>query len=254
MSFLIALTEVLLKRLFAINTPGLELDVVINLKLQLFVAEVFADATAELRAVKDKLIKGRKVSVEEKQVAIVKQARVAASANSPITQLIAPIRAKAMDMAEARMVEQVKLAKSKFEEHGWDLLKIAPDPHGRMSRKQYSLAQAKQNFYSGFVEFKSNAFSKNERLCVWDDARVERVIAQTRELAGFEFDAYVIKLNEKVGAHTAAVLVDTNGLWNDSTIDVTLASGKVERWNTKTIINVSVLGKMFNQFPTRLVK
>jgi hypothetical protein len=244
----------------AINTPGLELDVVTNLKLQLFVAEVFADATVELRAVKDKLIKGRKISVEEKQDAIVKQARVAASANSPITQLVAPIREKSVDIAEARMREQIALVKSKFEENGWDISKVAPRPGTNVSRKDYNRAMLKHNFYSQFIKLiddfnqQIEPVIKDKPVYELDVKNIERVIARVRAETALEFDAYVIKLNAKVGAHTAAVLVDTNGLWNDSTIDVTLTSGKVERWNTKTIINVSVLGKMFNQFPTRLVK
>lgn len=33
-----------------------------------------------------------------------------------------------------------------------------------------------------------------------------------------------------------------------------LSAEEIERWKTRQILNVSKLGKVFNQFPTRLLK
>jgi hypothetical protein len=89
---------------------------------------------------------------------------------------------------------------------------------------------------------------------VWSDEAVEHKVGQVRAATAADFDAYVCKLNTKVGEHTAAALVfETNYLWSNSTIDVSKLDGTVERWNTKTIVNCSVLGLVFNQWPTRKV-
>jgi hypothetical protein len=68
-----------------------------------------------------------------------------------------------------------------------------------------------------------------------------------------QYTAFIQKLEGKVGAHTAAAL-DGSHVWGFSILTVTKADGTVEKWKTEQIINVSVLGKVFNQWPSRKVK
>ena len=45
----------------------------------------------------------------------------------------------------------------------------------------------------------------------------------------------------------------TGDCWNYSLLEITTEEGNIEVWKTRMIINISKLGKMFNQFPTRKV-
>lgn len=44
------------------------------------------------------------------------------------------------------------------------------------------------------------------------------------------------------------------GVWFQSELDVVTVAGERQTWRTKMIFNVSCLGKVFNQWPTRQVK
>lgn len=65
------------------------------------------------------------------------------------------------------------------------------------------------------------------------------------------------KLGETAGSEAArdAIGADYQGsLWSGSTMTYTNADGSLDTWSTKIILNVSCLGKIFNQYPTRLAK
>lgn len=82
-------------------------------------------------------------------------------------------------------------------------------------------------------------------------AYVARVAAQ----ASAQFDAYVEKLSAKVGDSpgVAAATLDSVAIWNHSHLTVTRVDGSVDVWRTQAIFNVSCLGKVFNQWPTRRI-
>lgn len=65
------------------------------------------------------------------------------------------------------------------------------------------------------------------------------------------FDAYVEKLISKIGDCDSAEF--SGHLWSHSVLTVVKGSN-TEKWKTQMIINVSCLGKLFNQFPTRKMK
>jgi hypothetical protein len=82
---------------------------------------------------------------------------------------------------------------------------------------------------------------------------VERFITRAKEDAAAQYDSYVQKLIGKIGEVTAASL-DGDHVWGFSYLTVTLPNGKKEVWKTQMIVNISKLGKLFNQFPTRKMK
>ena len=86
------------------------------------------------------------------------------------------------------------------------------------------------------------------------DARVEEFTAKQVALSILQWQGFVNKLIEKTGDVTAATLISNRGVWDYSVLEVTTANGEVQRWKTQTIVNTSCLGKLFNQFPTRLMK
>lgn len=80
---------------------------------------------------------------------------------------------------------------------------------------------------------------------------IERFIDEVKEATGGSFDAYVAKLVAKVGDCDSASV--EGYLWQYSILTVTKGE-TVERWKTQQIVNVSCLGKAFNQWPTRKMK
>lgn len=84
-----------------------------------------------------------------------------------------------------------------------------------------------------------------------NEEQIERHLQRVQVEAGKSFDAYVAKLISKVGECDSATV--EGALWQHSILTVRKGEA-VERWKTQQIINVSVLGKLFNQWPTRLLK
>jgi hypothetical protein len=224
-----------------------------NLALQLRICKVFATCADELRAVKDKLIKGRKGAQTKEQAS----AYLAEQLNTPIAKVVEPIKAQVVDAGEAKFRNRVALVKAELEKAGWNMNLVAPYPMGFLPRREFAQAQNKNLFYSSLTKIDKDKYTvvdRRELYVVWSDEAVEHKVGQVRAATAADFDAYVCKLNTKVGEHTAAALVfETNYLWSNSTIDVSKLDGTVERWNTKTIVNCSVLGLVFNQWPTRKV-
>lgn len=86
------------------------------------------------------------------------------------------------------------------------------------------------------------------------DEGAERFTANEIEDARHQFIAYAFKLDGKVGNVKAATLRVECGVWGESYLEVTEQDGFTNVWKTQTIVNRSVLGKRFLQFPTRMVK
>ncbi|MNE44768.1 hypothetical protein D3C80_1390130 [compost metagenome] len=78
-------------------------------------------------------------------------------------------------------------------------------------------------------------------------------VKQAQENASAQYDAFIAKLEAKIGEVTAAILSGEH-VWGHSILTVTKADGTTEKWKTQMIVNVSVLGNLFNQWPTRKVK
>lgn len=58
------------------------------------------------------------------------------------------------------------------------------------------------------------------------------------------------KLIGKIGPVTSAT-IKGNHVWGHSVLTITNPDAVVEHWKTRQIVNVSKLGKLFNQWPTR---
>ena len=176
---------------------------------------------------------------------------------TPVELSVAPLRDKAIQAAESVMRETLEKIRHQLEAADWDLLKVAPYPHTRMDRKSYVSAKSKFNFFDSLVtrnDPRQIVIYAKELLVTWDEAKAQRVIEDAKVSAAFSYDKYVKKLNAKIGDHTEAKLRNDSNLWYSSFLDVTLPSGEVVCWKTQMIVNVSSLGKLFNQWPTRIVK
>lgn len=176
-----------------------------------------------------------------------------------IAEAVAPLKKAATEAAAGKMLAKLMEMKTEFEENGWDLNKVAPSPdsfRGYDSRKDYMVKKAKHDFY----RYMTNEVTPSHRrkdgegnIRTWDATHATSCMERARRDAGDAYLAYVSKLEAKVGDCVDAEMTYSAGVWSNSVLTVTKADGKVEDWNTKTIINVSVLGKLFNQWPTRLM-
>lgn len=176
-----------------------------------------------------------------------------------IAEAVAPLREAAETAAVEKMTEHLEIAKRALEANGWDLEKVAPYPSSLnySSRKDYMIKKAR---HDSFYYLTNEVTPRHRRapgvgdIRTWNEERAANIIERAKKDAAFAYEAYVAKLVGKVGECVDAEMVYSSGVWSNSNLKVTKVDGKVEIWNTKTIINVSVLGKMFNQWPTRLMK
>jgi hypothetical protein len=168
-----------------------------------------------------------------------------------IANAVAPIKQASIDAAVEATKEVIAAYKEKLEAANWDLNLAFPRPNGFGSRSAYMQKKAARDFASSLVSAVEPSYRPNQpmfvRMC---EERIARALVVAAKDAAAQYEAYVVKLINKVGECDSAVMGFMNGVWHDSDLVVTKGDSK-EVWNTKCIINRSVHGKVFNQFPTR---
>lgn len=172
---------------------------------------------------------------------------------NPIAAAILPLKSDAVRRAKEEAERLVGDISKILETAGWDINVAAPRPDGGMARPQYTAAQSKRTLFSSvtksveqFVIYRRNA----PETVTMDETRIARFVADAQEETGIEYDAFVAKMVEKVGECVSAELAGSH-VWGFSLLTVTKKDGTVETWKTQMIVNVSKLGKLFNQFPSR---
>lgn len=174
-----------------------------------------------------------------------------------VAAAVKPLKDAAVAHAKAQAVAYVERVATMFA--GKNLNDVAPSPNSRtMGRDEYRKAAAKRAAivdvlavrYAAKVGFRSeNTPAILER----DADREAKFVAAEAVAAGLSFDAYVAKLEGKVGEGVTGATVAGLYLWQGSVL--TVQKGKTsERWHTQQIVNYSVLGNAYNQWPTRKMK
>jgi hypothetical protein len=191
-----------------------------------------------------------KAKIEE-----IKKAIVGKSTVSPIETVVLPLKTAAIERAEQEANNLVKRCKEKLKEAGYDLGIVAPYPESNnCSPQAYQIAMSKRRTFELLVKHVSGSRRANDPEIVEIDYNaVKRFIKNTKEDAASQYDAFVVKLIIKIGEVTTAKL-EGDHVWSYSILTVTKADGTTENWKTQMIVNVSKLGKLFNQWPTRKVK
>jgi hypothetical protein len=172
-----------------------------------------------------------------------------------IGNAVEPRRAEAIGYALERASDFVAAIRAQLEKAGWDLEVAAPYPHFTAGKKEYAVAKARRVTFNRLVTSVSERcrMRNDPDFVRMDDAKVSAFMTAVATEASAQFDAYIAKLSAKVGPVTSASL-DAGHLWVFSHLTVTPVGGAPEVWRTQMIINVSSLGKLFNQWPTRKVK
>jgi hypothetical protein len=180
-----------------------------------------------------------------------------AATHQVISAQLEPYKAECIERAERAYLDYIeRVIKPALEAGEYNINKIAPRPNGmRDSRASYL---QKQRYRAEIDSLTERVPSESMSVCAPEivklsDERIARRVQQTREAMDADFDGYVNKLSAKIGEGVVSAEI-TGKLWDYSTLTVTKNDGSVERWRTQQIINVSCLGKLFNQWPTRLSK
>jgi len=182
--------------------------------------------------------------------------------NQLIAAAVEPLRLAAMDRAE----EMKRASIAKGIEALAALDNIIPEVPS-FSKIGYEAARRLRDvnsFYASFTVYDNSRRKgyapRQPHYVKVDAARIEARVQQAREATSLSFDGYVAKLSQKLTAGDPApaevtrAMIDGKHLWHGSTLTVGRADGTTEAWYTQQILNCSVLGNLFNQWPTRKLK
>lgn len=176
-----------------------------------------------------------------------------------IATAIEPKRAAYVAAAVEAAEYRVSQIREKVEAEGE---KAYPRPSSNLSHRDYMPILNLHNFvWSLCTKQSAYSFKKDSTKpdFYMDDAKVARYLDTVRVDANASFDAYAEKIASKVFAEgvdysSVKLLASSRSLWNESTLEFTAVDGTVTYWKTQIILNCSVLGKLFNQWPTRKIK
>lgn len=182
------------------------------------------------------------------------------SPDHPVARAVEPLRVAAVERALAHADSTVIKIRQELEAAEWDANKVAPYPDsGKVDRGQY---RALYKYYQLVRRVTRPDEKKQPHRLSFQEAEIVQMfddgIAAYRrameEEAEAQYIAYVCKLIRKVEqdgeVQGAELAVNFSGVWGRSRLTVTLADNSTRRWLTKTIINRSPLGTLFNQWPT----
>lgn len=179
--------------------------------------------------------------------------------STPIAKAVEPLKADAITRAEQDARAYIVKLTAVLEKEGFNLTAVAPEPNSwNMGREQYQTMGRRRGLFESFttrigeVSYHQRKAGEPEIVAV-DPVRVERFVENAKIAAAAHYEAFVAKLVGKVGEHTAATL-DGNHVWGYSFLTVTLPNGEKQIWKTQQIVNCSVYGLLFNQWPSREVK
>ena len=170
---------------------------------------------------------------------------------NPVAAAVAPRREAVVARSMEVMREHLTAVAQKLQ--GTDLSVVAAYPDSfRTNQEQYKRQQAFYSLARQVVTYTaSDRPGASAPVTGLNEEGIERLVKQAGEEAAFSFDKYVAKLTAKVGECDAAEVVGP--LWGHSVLTVRKGA-TVESWKTQQIVNVSCLGKLFNQWPTRKMK
>lgn len=177
---------------------------------------------------------------------------------NPIIAVVNTLRSEAKERARQEAKEFIDEARAALEEHGWNINAAAPYPMQMGHGMAYHLAREKHREYWAITkEDPSKGYQisngRDPLIVVMDDAKMKKFIDLREEEAAKQYDAYVAKLVKKIGDVVWAEL-HGNHVWAHSILEVGLESGETQQWQTQTILNRSVYGRLFYQWPTRKLK
>lgn len=176
---------------------------------------------------------------------------------NPIEAAVAPLKTDAIARAEQEARNLVAHQTRRLAECEGNIDTLAPYPNSRTDdRERYAEKKRRRLLIEALTTLQNYDSVKYDprapRIVAIDDAKVEAFVEQAKRMAGEQYDAFVAKLTAKIGDVDDAAL-NGNHVWDSSVLSVRKGM-TLEHWKTQQIVNVSKLGTLFNQWPTRKVK
>lgn len=182
-----------------------------------------------------------------------------------VEKAIESLRSKAVKTAERNAHEFLDGLSAKLRAVGWDLDKLVPlvahpvsqglkyshPDYGKVKRAHEESTAQRNVYLNIFYREKVNTSAVILRS---DPAFTDRFVRNAIRDANYEFDVFLFKMVKKIGNAVKAEVTEQYGLMHFSLLKVTLENGTEQTWKTQQIVNYSVLGKAFNQWPTRMTK
>lgn len=179
------------------------------------------------------------------------------AAREPVGAAVHAVKAEAMDHAEVQLRLRIDKVLGELADHGNDVDAYAPHPGYRSHGHQAEMAKAKHNFVHSITQDRDAGSYRRHgepHFRVGSPDRVEALVAQARSIAAGQYDAFICKLVGKVGPGAKSATLEGSHVWGSSILTVEMADGTAQRWHTQQIVNTSVLGNPYYQWPTRLMK
>jgi hypothetical protein len=174
------------------------------------------------------------------------------AAAEPVGRALMPQKVDAVRSAAEDAQRVIDRVMADLEKHGWDINAAAPRPSTWAAN--YKAASAKRGLYSRLSESLDNRYRTSGPDIVKADPKGHlRFISDAEQDAALQYDAFICKMVGKVGEVTDAT-IEGEHVWGHSILTVTLPSGEVQRWKTQQIVNYSVYGTPYLQWPSRIVK
>ena len=120
---------------------------------------------------------------------------------TPIAVAVEPLKVASMDSAEAAARAQVARVLEKLAAVGMESQQYAPYPDSRkLGRIDFRTAQARYSFVHAITRAGQSCGRPGDPdIRIEDAGLVERYVEQVRAFAAEKFEAYVWKLNRKIG-------------------------------------------------------
>jgi hypothetical protein len=169
----------------------------------------------------------------------------------PVRIAVTPLKESAVNHAFEQYKTFLDGLKNKIEEADFNIDAVAPHPKSNTDRATYH-QMMDMHIICCKITTRPPVQMPNKPLIAtgFNQSGYDALLRNVKEDAGASFDAYIEKLIIKVGDCDDAQI--KGELWDNSIL--TVKKGDMEeQWKTQMIVNISKLGKLFNQWPTRKI-
>lgn len=171
----------------------------------------------------------------------------------PVGCALHPAKERAVQSARESAVAKVAQLRKDLETHGWDIRAAAPVPNSIWDNA-YKAARARRSVYESITKSVDSNYSRSgPQIVEMDQNAIDRFISNSEQDAALQYDMFICKMVHKVGAVKDAQIAGDH-VWSHSILTVVLSDGSSQRWKTQQIVNHSVYGLPYLQWPSRVIK
>jgi len=147
--------------------------------------------------------------------------------------------------------KDIETAEAKLAKNGHDLNAAYPSPvRGEEPLTARFKVEARRFVGQFFRSTGQGSYTAGPYIVVRRDDNEAVISALADKMVSAHFDGYIYKLSHKIGKPVATA-THTGSIWTNCVLVVTCQDGETQTWHTQCIFNTSVLGRVFNQWPTR---